>query len=409
MTMFDTTPVKCVHGVLSPQEACPLCSTRAEPDGYDPGDDGDYPPPDEPLFDPYEDAGQSPTRGVPPVPVPASAPPNGDRDSRDTPRESLSLHLRDGAWLSAQHFPPVEWTVPNLIPEGLTLLVGAPKAGKSWLMLSVVVEVAHEGHLFGETLTARPVLHLALEDSDRRLRGRTQHLGYEQLPTEWHYLTRLPPSWTIPDIVAGWLDSLTARTTTPPLVVIDTLGKVRPGKRPGEGAYEYDYRVGGALKDLADAVPGMALVVVHHDRKANSADFVDDVSGTNGLAGSADTLLVVKRDRNTPDGVLLVTGRDVDEAAYAATFNAGRWELAGDDWQAAREQAALNLATVGKGDTAHRIVEWLAQHEGSRPVEVADALSLDHELVKKTCQRLYNDGRVDRDHGRYFLPAGRTS
>jgi hypothetical protein len=40
---------------------------------------------------------------------------------------------------------------------------------------------------------------------------------------------------------------------------------------------------------ICDARPGMALVMLHHDRKASSDNFVDDVLGTNGIAGAADT------------------------------------------------------------------------------------------------------------------------
>ena len=32
-------------------------------------------------------------------------------------------------------FPPPEWLIESLLPEGLTVLSGAPKIGKSWLSL----------------------------------------------------------------------------------------------------------------------------------------------------------------------------------------------------------------------------------------------------------------------------------
>lgn len=67
--------------------------------------------------------------------------------------------------------------------------------------------------------------------------------------------------------------------------MLDTLGKVMPEARVGESAYQRDYRIGGRLKRIADEWPGLAVVVVHHDRKAAAEDFVDSVSGTNGLAG----------------------------------------------------------------------------------------------------------------------------
>jgi hypothetical protein len=76
------------------------------------------------------------------------------------------------------------------------------------------------------------------------------------------------------------------------------------------------------------------------------------VSGTNGLAGAADTIVVIRRDRTSPSGVLLVTGRDVIEASYAVEFEEGRWSLMGGDWKSARERAAAVAATTNRGDLA---------------------------------------------------------
>ena len=66
--------------------------------------------------------------------------------------------------------------------------------------------------------------------------------------------------------------------------------------------------------------PGAGLVVTHHDRKASSEDFLDKASGTRGITGGPDTIMVLVRPRLGPDGTLMITGRDVDENAYAMTF-----------------------------------------------------------------------------------------
>ena len=63
------------------------------------------------------------------------------------------------------------------------------------------------------------------------------------------------------------------------------------------------------LKALADSWPGMGLVALHHDRKALSEDFVDAVSGTNGIAGAADTIIVINRRRTEEEGRLAHTLR----------------------------------------------------------------------------------------------------
>ena len=52
----------------------------------------------------------------------------------------------------------------------------------------------------------------------------------------------------------------------------------------------------------------------HHDRKAGAEDFVDKVSGTNGLAGAADTVVVLTPATPRAAGVIKVTGRDVAKA-----------------------------------------------------------------------------------------------
>jgi RecA-family ATPase len=239
----------------------------------------------------------------------------------------LLATLRDSAWLDAQLFPPLRYIVPGLIPEGLTLLVGGPKIGKSWLSLAVALAVAGGGRALGHIAVgpARPVLLLPLEDGDRRLQDRIRTLQPgDPIPWRLDYITRLVPGVVVPTIEAR-LETLDADDE--PQVIVDTLGKVMPPELPGESAYQRDYRVAGRLKQIADDRPGMALLVLHHDRKASSDDFVDGASGTNGIAGAADTIIVISRPRSESRGLFKVTGRDVVEAEYAVTVEDGNWTL----------------------------------------------------------------------------------
>src|SRR5205807_3358146 len=72
---------------------------------------------------------------------------------------------------------PVRWTIPEILPEGLTLLAGKPKLGKSWLALSVALAVAAGGFALGkQPVTQGGVLYLALEDNERRLQSRARQL-----------------------------------------------------------------------------------------------------------------------------------------------------------------------------------------------------------------------------------------
>ena len=75
--------------------------------------------------------------------------------------------------LQTKQFEPVRIILPDLIPEGITILAGKPKIGKSWLALDVCVAVADRLFVLGDKQPVQgDVLYLALEDSQRRLKTR---------------------------------------------------------------------------------------------------------------------------------------------------------------------------------------------------------------------------------------------
>ncbi len=80
------------------------------------------------------------------------------------------------AELMAQDIPPVRWILPGILPEGLTILAGKPKMGKSWLALDLSVAVATGGKVLGLQVEQAGVLYLALEDTKRRLQDRLKIL-----------------------------------------------------------------------------------------------------------------------------------------------------------------------------------------------------------------------------------------
>src|SRR5512132_263102 len=325
-------------------------------------------------------------------------PPDADR---------LLATLRDGAWLDTQVFPPLSYAVPGLIPEGSVLLVGAPKIGKSWLALSVGLAASDGGKALGIDIPKRPVLYAALEDGDRRLQERCRRLlADDPIPPEFQYLTRIEPG-RIGDTIAAWMHW---HQEPPPLVILDTLGKVLPPALPSETSYQRDYRVGSALKRIVDTSPGATLLVNHHQRKAGAADFVDAVSGTAGLAGAADTIIVLSRDRQEASGLLKVTGRDVAEGEYAVTFKDGAvWELDGRDLEVAREKAqkvrATTRATAAAGDRMLDVVLYAYEHpDGVRRGDVAKALKLEPSVAGVYLARAVDTGRLQRAERGLYTP-----
>lgn len=320
---------------------------------------------------------------------------------------ALLAGLRNGKWLHEQQFAPLRYHVPGVIPEGLTVLAGAPKVGKSWLVLSLLLACASGGLALGAIPVpyAEDVLYIALEDGDRRMQSRCRVLlrndwrPDEPIPERFEYLTTVPPG----QLVATVGEWLTLRPGG--FVVVDTLGRVLPPAAQGETPYMRDYRVMAKLKEIADTFPGAALLLNHHDRKAISADFVDSVSGTNGIAGGADSVIVLTRPRDDPAGLLQITGRDITEGAYALTFEGGAWSLDGDGLDGAATAARERRAAMGLSDRSADVLRLIsAQPKGTGAADVAAALGLSENAARTYLSRLAADGRISRAARGVYVP-----
>jgi hypothetical protein len=296
--------------------------------------------------------------------------------------------------LMAVEFPDPKWAVPGLIAEGVTLLAGPPKVGKSWLSLNLGLSIASGTLALGTVpVQAGPVLYLALEDTPRRLQNRMRKvLAGQRAPAELTLDTYCPTMTAGGvDYIGGWLDE----NPDARLVVIDVFTKVR-GKPPAgtNSAYEADYAAIGAIKRLADSY-AVAVLLVHHVRKAASEDFLATVSGTNGLAGAADAVLVLERPRAQADGVLHVTGRDIEETDYALGFNPdiGTWTL--------HDGPVDELLMT---DNRAAIARYVREYPGSKPASIAHALGIVANTARQTCKRMAQDGQLRVEPGGAYHP-----
>lgn len=229
--------------------------------------------------------------------------------------------------------PPVDFIIPGTLPEGLTILAGHPKVGKSWLCLDLAIAVANGGYALGSIkVDPHDVLYLALEDNFRRLQSRLKILlGVDLPPNNLFFELK----WPRLDDMSGGLTQLTAWIRLHPacrLIIIDTLARVKPVATRDQGAYDTDTAALAGLQRFT-AENSVAVVLVHHTRKAISDDPLDAVSGTLALVGVADTTLILKRGTNRAAGELSITGRDVNEQRLALEWGGEdypAWKLLGD-------------------------------------------------------------------------------
>jgi len=317
-------------------------------------------------------------------------------------REHNAFYTADQ--LVITHFPEPRWAVPGIIAEGLTVLAGAPKIGKSWLVLGVAIAVANGHPSLGKIdTTGGDVLYAALEDTPRRLKSRlVKMLKGEHGPARLNIITGLPEMPRAIELLDGWLEEHPGAR----LVIIDVLGKVRPPQGPSTDRYDSDYRTIGQLKRLADK-HAVAVVAVTHTRKMGAEDAFDTVSGSTGFTGAADTTVVLRRGRGETSAILHVTGRDVEESEYALTFDAltGSWTLDGNALAEAASRAQSLKATAGLGDKAAEVIEFVyAYPEGVRANTVAAALSLPDSTARQYLKRARDAGRIEQSARGVYVP-----
>ncbi len=238
----------------------------------------------------------------------------------------------DADTLLATPLPPVRWLIPGLLPAGLSLLAGASKAGKSWLCLWLCLRLAQGGSVWNRPVQPQTVLYLCLEDTLARVQARLFRLADLTVPSRLYFQTQCGGIGAGLELQIGRFLGQHPETG---LVVIDTLQKVRTAQ-PNTGAYAADYQDMTALKALADR-HNIGLLLVHHLRKQGAADPFQQISGSNGLMGAADTIWLLQRPRMSDTARLLVTGRDMDSCTLHLQAEDCVWRLLEEE--SAEEQA----------------------------------------------------------------------
>jgi hypothetical protein len=284
--------------------------------------------------------------------------------------------------LDAKKFAPVKFVVRDILPPGLGVLSAPPKIGKTWMDMGIAEAVA-SGGVFGgcKPVDQGDVLLLDLEGNERRAQNRFRQIR-QDTPAPANLL--IANEW--PRMGQGGIGLIRQWAAAYPkrrLVIIDVWAKFRPPRPKNADAYQFDYDCVKQLQELAHEL-GIAILIVHHNRKAADADWMNEISGSQGIAGGADTIIIIKRDRAAADAVLHVSGRDVDEQELALKFDkdTGRWTILGD-------------ADEHRQSKSRRDICGLLSVQGAMtPKELADELGINRNAVKQMLRRMLNDGAV---------------
>lgn len=246
-------------------------------------------------------------------------------EAEPAPSEEASGPVWSVGDLLSTDFPPLQWIVEDLLPEGLCLLAGRPKRGKSWMALQIALDVVSGGHSLGRTTRGR-VLYIALEDSPRRLQSRLRQKR-ATVTKDLHFVTILP------SLDKGGLKQLVAYMDqyNPVLVVIDTLARVTSRKRDQDSTGDMtDFLA--PLQVLASQRHCCILLVDHHRKPgAEIVDMIDDIAGSTAKTAVADAILGLYRKSQEQSAILKVVGRDVEDRELNLTWDGLRFTWRLDD------------------------------------------------------------------------------
>lgn len=308
---------------------------------------------------------------------PAHGAATGDRDSFGAALDGIQRKM----------FPPVSFIVPDVLPEGCTILAGRPKLGKSWLAFDIAINVARRGFVLGDKECSEgDVLYLALEDNERRIQTRARKMLGDADP--WPSRVTIATEW--PRAGAGGLDKIKRwcrSVLRPRLVIVDVLTAFRdhPGPNEKKSTYATDYDAVAGLRDLAQEM-NIAVLVVHHVRKDVTDDPIEAVSGTLGLSGAADTIIVLNRKAETGT-TLYGRGRDIEEYDLALEWmnHTCRWRIRGA------------TVEVKRSDERTEIMKAVREAgEALTPTEIAAEVGMKSVNVRKLLSKMVRDGELEK-------------
>lgn len=230
--------------------------------------------------------------------------------------------------LMDEEIPELKHWVDDLVVPGLTLFAAAPKTGKSYLMLYLCYCISIGQAAFNKRRTKQgKVLYMALEDNKRRMQKRLGEImqanvlsGFQK-PDNLHIYSEVGLNKKNRFNALKHL----IKENDYDVVVIDILEKIR--KTNESKTYSNEYKLLESLKKVADATD-TAIIAVHHTNKSQSKDPLNMVSGTQGLAGAADNIMVMTKCDMLAvlnvNGLLVeIQGRDLERQTFRLAYGEG--------------------------------------------------------------------------------------
>ena len=308
----------------------------------------------------------------------------------------------DAETLMDKRLPPTKFCVDTLLPQGLSILGGAPKVGKSWFVLDLCTHVARGDEFLGLSVTRGKVLYLCLEDSERRIQERLNTITADVPEGLYFAMGEI----TMESGICDFLRKCKQKCPELTLIVIDTFQLIR--NPTNDVSYGNDYAELRVLKALAEEL-GICLLLVHHLRKMNDSDPINRLSGSSGISGAVDAVYILDKPmRSGNRATLIASGRDIRDRKIELEMNPQNcvWMVLSDTLIQPQKHLPDELACIYGFVAGSKDPEMVCTNTGLANV-VSDIM--DKEISPKGLKQLMNKYRYELEAFGIFFESKKSN
>jgi hypothetical protein len=313
----------------------------------------------------------------------ACEPPHSSSHSGRSASQSLAsdraeFRLTSLAGLFAEPDEHITWILDGILPaEGLSLMLGKPKAGKSTFARCLALAVAQGEPFLNRATVKGAVLYLALEEKRSEVKKHFRALGARGDEAILIHADRAP------------VNALTAAKRVieqhrPVLVIIDPLLKFARVRDANDYA-----QVSEALEPLLELARKSRahVLLVYHAGKGEKSDAVDSACGTTAFGAAVDTILVLKRtERYRTLQTVQRYGADLSETVL--DFDSGRRAVI-----LGAEKSMADSQRIAEG-----ILDYLGGISGrAKEADINEAVEGSTKLQRTALRDLVEAGKVLRE------------
>lgn len=247
-------------------------------------------------------------------------------DLDDLPATAVDPFVFTDATSILAHPPrPRRWLLPGIIADGLTLLGGSPKGGKTYLAYALALAVSHYGRWCNHwEVEQGKVIYITLEDDENDTHLRLLELD-PTLKLQSKRLMFVHGQETIPSFGSGlreWLEG-TLELHKPRLMIIDPISYLYVLKKTGSQFEE--------TKDMLFPLQWLgktyqcAIVCLDHRRKRSREDvsMVDTLYGSVAKQAVPSGIIMVNRDQSDIELDMTIRNGQQQKEYVSFTFESG--------------------------------------------------------------------------------------